>query len=82
MFSGRMSKFDGSISNHGGNSSSLGSRINFASSSSTPLRKSQFQSSPIHQYHHHTSDGYGEKRIETCSYQETEMVRKFAITAN
>ena len=57
-------------------STSLGSRINCTNSnvSPSPVRKSFFQSvSPI------TTttilpDGRVERRLETCSYQETEMV--------
>lgn len=56
-------------------SSSMGSRLNCTNSSGTPARKNyNFRppSSPITVTT--MPDGRVERRLETCSYQETEMV--------
>ena len=71
---GRMSKLDHLSSNHV-TSSSLGSRLNYnyTSHSTPPNRRSPspYQSSIIQITR---EDGRVERRLETCSYQETEMV--------
>ena len=78
---------DGFLSNHHKNSTStsLGSRMNCTNSSASTsvtnkspvgIRKNfhlSSSSSPITVTT--TSDGRVERRLETCSYQETEMVR-------
>lgn len=62
------------MSNHTTTSTSLGSRINCTNSNASPVRKSFFQSvSPITTTNV-LPDGRVERRLETCSYQETEMV--------
>ena len=77
-FSGRVSnRHEESyfMSNHTTTSTSLGSRINCTNSNASPVRKSFFQSvSPITTTNI-LPDGRVERRLETCSYQETEMVR-------
>jgi len=69
-----MSKLDHLSSNHV-TSSSLGSRLNYnyTSHSTPPNRRSPspYQSSIIQITR---EDGRVERRLETCSYQETEMV--------
>ena len=76
-FSGRVSnRHEESyfMSNHTTTSTSLGSRINCTNSNASPVRKSFFQSvSPITTTNI-LPDGRVERRLETCSYQETEMV--------
>ena len=62
------------MTNHTTTSTSLGSRINCTNSNASPVRKSFFQSvSPITTTNV-LPDGRVERRLETCSYQETEMV--------
>ena len=55
-------------------STSLGSRINCTNSSTSPVHKSFFQSSSPITTTTILPDGRVERRLETCSYQETEMV--------
>jgi len=68
----RLDDRDGYLGNH--NSSSWGSRMNCANSS-TPIRKSSYNypSSPSPITVTTLPDGRVERRLETCSYQETEM---------
>ena len=60
-------------------STSLGSRINCANSSTSPVHKSFFQSSSPITTTTILPDGRVERRLETCSYQETEMVNKKVV---
>ena len=71
------SKLDNVSSNHV-TRSSLGSHINY---NSTPQRRSPspYSNSIITMTR---EDGRIERRLETCSYQETEMVRKITDMGN
>ena len=77
-----MSKLDHLSSNHV-TSSSLGSRLNYnyTSHSTPPNRRSPspYQSSIIQITR---EDGRVERRLETCSYQETEMVSDIYVHTN
>ena len=76
FLAGRISKLDNPLSSNHVTSSSLGSRLNFTNS--TPHRRSPspapYQQSAIITMTR--EDGRIERRLETCSYQETEMVSR------
>ena len=76
---GRISKMETISSSNHVNSSSLGSRLNYNNSTPhrrTPSPRSPYTSAIITNI---SEDGKIERRLETCSYQETEMVMRQSI---